>query len=98
MDIFDIFDKIFSAISHLNFLTIFVTIFTLFMIGLLILLGFSTNQSRIEYYNYAMAQHDAPGSTFKLASVIAGLEDGKFKVTDSIDLQRGMVKYFEEWK
>ena len=54
MDIFDIFDKIFSAISHLNFLTIFVTIFTLFMIGLLILLGFSTNQSRIEYYNYAM--------------------------------------------
>jgi cell division protein FtsI (penicillin-binding protein 3) len=48
-----------------------------------------------EYYNYAMAQHDAPGSTFKLASVIAGLEDGKFKVTDSIDLQRGMVKYYD---
>jgi cell division protein FtsI (penicillin-binding protein 3) len=48
-----------------------------------------------EYYNYAMAQHDAPGSTFKLASVIAGLEDGKFKVTDSIDLQRGVVKYYD---
>jgi len=54
MDIFDIFDKIFSAISHLNFLTIFLTIFTLSMIGLLILLGFSTSKSRIEYYNYAM--------------------------------------------
>jgi len=54
MDIFDIFDKIFSAISHLNFLTIFLTIFTLSMIGLLILLGVSTSKSRIEYYNFAM--------------------------------------------
>ena len=48
-----------------------------------------------EYYNYAMAEHDAPGSTFKLASVIAGLEDGKFKVTDSVDLQMGTVKYYD---
>ena len=37
----------------------------------------------------------APGSTFKLASIIAGLEDGKFEVTDSVDLQRGRVKYYD---
>jgi len=46
-------------------------------------------------YNYALAMHDAPGSTFKLASIIAGLEDGKFSVKDSVDLQRGRVKYYD---
>ena len=48
-----------------------------------------------EKYNYALAMHDAPGSTFKLASIIAGLEDGKFSVKDSVDLQRGRVKYYD---
>ncbi len=48
-----------------------------------------------EYFNYAMAEHMAPGSTFKLASVIAGLEDGKFEVTDSVDLKRGSVAYYD---
>ena len=48
-----------------------------------------------EKYNYALAIHDAPGSTFKLASIIAGLEDGKFSVKDSVDLQRGRVKYYD---
>ena len=48
-----------------------------------------------EKYNYALAMHDAPGSTFKLASIIAGLEDGKFSVNDSVDLQRGRIKYYD---
>ena len=48
-----------------------------------------------EHFNYAMAEHGAPGSTFKLASLIAGLEDGKFEVTDSVDLQRGRVEYYD---
>ena len=48
-----------------------------------------------EYFNYAIAQHDAPGSTFKLASIIAGLEDGKFKVNDSVNLQKGRTKYYD---
>ena len=54
MDIFDIFEKLFSAISHLNILTIFLTIITLLLIGLLILLGFSSSKGRIEYYNYVV--------------------------------------------
>ena len=48
-----------------------------------------------ESFNYAIAEHVAPGSTFKLASVIAGLEDAKFEVTDSVDLQKGKVKYYD---
>ena len=48
-----------------------------------------------ESFNYAIAEHVAPGSTFKLASLIAGLEDGKFEVTDSVNLQRGKVKYYD---
>jgi len=54
MDIFDIFDKIFSAVLHLNYVTIFLTILTLLIIGLLIFLGFSSRKSRIEYYNYTI--------------------------------------------
>ncbi|MBC8296750.1 MAG: PASTA domain-containing protein [Pelagibacterales bacterium] len=47
-----------------------------------------------ERFNYAMAEHATPGSTFKLASVIAGLEDGKFEVTDSVDLHEGRITYY----
>lgn len=48
-----------------------------------------------EHFNYAMAEHSAPGSTFKLASIIAGLEDGKFKTTDSVDLEKGRKQYYD---
>ena len=46
-----------------------------------------------ERYNYAIGEHVAPGSTFKLASVIAGLEDGFFKVSDTVDVKGGRIKY-----
>jgi cell division protein FtsI (penicillin-binding protein 3) len=36
----------------------------------------------IEDYNYAIGEHSEPGSTFKLASILAGLEDGFFKLSD----------------
>ena len=36
-------------------------------------------------YNYALGYGEVPGSTLKLASIMAGLEDGKFKITDSIN-------------
>ena len=48
-----------------------------------------------EYFNYAMAEHVAPGSTFKLASIVAGIEDGKFDVTDSVDLYKGKFQYYD---
>jgi cell division protein FtsI (penicillin-binding protein 3) len=42
-----------------------------------------------------MAEHVAPGSTFKLASIVAGIEDGKFDVTDSVDLYKGKFQYYD---
>ena len=48
-----------------------------------------------EWFNYALAQHVAPGSTFKLASIIAGLEDNLFKVTDSVSIKGGSARYYD---
>jgi cell division protein FtsI (penicillin-binding protein 3) len=48
-----------------------------------------------EEYNYAIADHTEPGSTFKLASVIAGLEDGFFKTNDSISTTGGEHTFYD---
>jgi len=37
-----------------------------------------------ETYNYAIGESLEPGSTFKMANMIAALEDNKFKLTDSV--------------
>jgi len=55
------------------------------------------NGSVIENFNYAMAKHVSPGSTFKLASVIAGLEDGFFKVSDTVNVKGGRIKYYDRF-
>ena len=49
-----------------------------------------------EYYNHAIAEHSEPGSTFKLASVLAGLEDGFYRLTDSVDTENGTHKFYNE--
>jgi cell division protein FtsI (penicillin-binding protein 3) len=48
-----------------------------------------------EQYNYAIGLSAEPGSTFKLASVIALLEDGYVELTDSFDTEHGQKKYFD---
>ena len=48
-----------------------------------------------EDYNYAIGEHSEPGSTFKLASILAGLEDGFFKLSDSVDTENGRYKFFD---
>ena len=48
-----------------------------------------------ELFNYAIAEHVSPGSTFKLASVIAGLEDGFFKVEDSVRTFGGKFTFYD---
>ena len=48
-----------------------------------------------ESFNYAMAKHVSPGSTFKLASVIAGLEDGFFKMDDSVRTYGGKFTFYD---
>lgn len=48
-----------------------------------------------ENYNYAIGAHIEPGSTFKLASILAGLEDGFFKLSDSIDTDNGKYNFYD---
>lgn len=38
-----------------------------------------------ENFNYAIGHLEVPGSTFKLASLMAGLEDGRFQITDKVN-------------
>lgn len=49
-----------------------------------------------ETYNYAIGESTVPGSTFKLASIIAALEDGAVKLTDTIDTGEGVVYYYDQ--
>lgn len=47
-----------------------------------------------EIYNYAIGRIEAPGSTFKLASYLAALEDGVLPpLTDTIDALEGKKKF-----
>jgi cell division protein FtsI (penicillin-binding protein 3) len=46
-----------------------------------------------EDYNYAIAQSTEPGSTFKLASMMAALEDGYIDIDDTIDTYNGIARF-----
>ncbi len=48
-----------------------------------------------ETYNYAVGESTEPGSTFKLASLIAALEDGYIDITDSVETGRGVYKFYD---
>jgi cell division protein FtsI (penicillin-binding protein 3) len=49
-----------------------------------------------ESYNYAIGESRAPGSTFKLASIIALLEDGYVDLTDTVDTGTGEIMYYDQ--
>ncbi len=46
-----------------------------------------------EKYNYAVGESVEPGSTFKITSMLALLEDGKAKLTDMYDTEGGQKRY-----
>ena len=48
-----------------------------------------------ENYNHAVGTIVEPGSTFKLASILALLEDGLINLHDSIDLEQGRTIYYD---
>ncbi len=63
------------------------------------------NLGRIEYdeeikwyesYNFAVGRAIEPGSTFKLATIMALLEDGYVDLNDTIDIERGQTTFYEE--
>ncbi|SHN29426.1 cell division protein FtsI (penicillin-binding protein 3) [Cyclobacterium lianum] len=52
-----------------------------------------------EYYNYAVGEQGLtePGSTFKLLSMLALLEEGKINLRDSIDTGNGSYKFYDRF-
>lgn len=48
-----------------------------------------------DHFNYALGESVEPGSTFKLASMIAALEDGVVRLSDSIDTGNGAHAYYD---
>lgn len=47
-----------------------------------------------ETYNYAIGETVEPGSTFKLASILALLDEGLVSLTDSIDRGQGVTEFY----
>lgn len=48
-----------------------------------------------DYFNYAIGEASEPGSTFKLASMIAAFEDGLVDIDDTINTFKGTYKYYD---
>ena len=49
-----------------------------------------------ETYNFAIGESVEPGSTFKLPVLIAGLEDGAWSLTDTVDTDHGKVRFYDK--
>ena len=49
----------------------------------------------VEFYNFAIGRSIEPGSTFKLASVIVGLEDGFLQLDDSVNTSGGKHNFYD---
>ncbi len=49
-----------------------------------------------ENYNYGIAESTEPGSTFKLASLMAAMEDGYISPDDTIDTGNGSIQYYDK--
>lgn len=50
-----------------------------------------------EVYNYAIAESAEPGSTFKIASLTALLDDGFITDTTEVDIENGKKLYHDKW-
>jgi cell division protein FtsI (penicillin-binding protein 3) len=48
-----------------------------------------------ENYNLVIGESTEPGSTFKLASMIAAMDEGYVNLNDSIDLEDGSHRYYD---
>jgi cell division protein FtsI (penicillin-binding protein 3) len=48
-----------------------------------------------EGYNYAIGESTEPGSTFKLAVLMAAFEDGYLNLEDMVDTENGTTKFYD---
>jgi cell division protein FtsI (penicillin-binding protein 3) len=58
-------------------------------------LGLQDDGDYHESYNYAIGESTEPGSTFKLPSLMAAIEDGVIDTSDIVDTGTGTVKYYD---
>ena len=58
-------------------------------------LGVNQDGKYYERLNYAVGESHEPGSTFKLMTMIAALEDGLIKPTDSVDTENGILNFIK---
>lgn len=49
-----------------------------------------------ETYNYAIGESTEPGSTFKLPSLMAAIEDGEIDTGDVVDTGNGTIRFFNK--
>jgi cell division protein FtsI (penicillin-binding protein 3) len=59
-------------------------------------LGLQDDGDYHEAYNYAIGESTEPGSTFKLPSLMAAIEDGVIDTGDYVDTGTGTVKYYDK--
>ena len=57
-------------------------------------LGRTLEGKYYERLNYAVGEHLEPGSTFKLMSIIAALEDGKVDLNTIVDTKNGILDFY----
>ena len=55
-----------------------------------------TSEGWWETYNHAVGSAVEPGSTYKLAPIMALMEDFNIDLNDSIDLEKGLTMFYEE--
>ncbi len=56
-------------------------------------LGKNSKGAYEEKYNYAIGESSEPGSTFKLASLMAALDDGLVTLSDTVDTKGGVTRF-----
>ena len=59
-------------------------------------IGMRGDSTYYEIFNYAIGEDTEPGSTMKLASIIAAIETGAVRVDDSIDIKNGSIQYYDK--
>jgi cell division protein FtsI (penicillin-binding protein 3) len=59
-------------------------------------LGLQSDGDYHETYNYAIGESTEPGSTFKLPSLMAAIEDGVIDTSDLVDTGDGSVKFYDK--
>lgn len=59
-------------------------------------LQMNSNGGYSESYNFAIGESTEPGSTFKLMSLMAAMEDGYISPEDSVDTGDGTIRFFNQ--